>query len=88
MLYYYNAIVLNSKILKYKAGKRMKKEIHPAYGDAIVTCACGEVWHIKSTRPEYKVGICAKCHPFFTGKQKFVDTAGRIDKFNRRYKKA
>ena len=43
--------------------------------------------HIKSTRPEYKVGICAKCHPFFTGKQKFVDTAGRIDKFNRRYKK-
>ena len=47
----------------------------------------GEVWHIKSTRPEYKVGICAKCHPFFTGKQKFVDTAGRIDKFNRRYKK-
>ena len=53
-----------------------------------MTCACGEVWHIKSTRPEMKVGICAKCHPFFTGKQKFVDTAGRIDKFNRRYKKA
>ena len=77
-----------STILKYKAGKIMKKDIHPTYGDAIVTCACGEVWHIKSTRPEYKVGICAKCHPFFTGKQKFVDTAGRIDKFNRRYKKA
>ena len=54
----------------------MKKDIHPKYEDAIVTCACGEVWHIKSTRPEYKVGICAKCHPFFTGKQKFVDTAG------------
>ena len=65
----------------------MKKDIHPAYGDAIVSCACGEVWHIKSTRPEYKVGICAKCHPFFTGKQKFVDTAGRIDKFNKRYGK-
>ena len=65
----------------------MKKDLHPEYGDAIVTCACGEVWHIKSTRKEYKVGICAKCHPFFTGKQKFVDTAGRIDKFNRRYKK-
>ena len=65
----------------------MKKDLHPKYGEAVVTCACGEVWHIKSTRPEYKVGICAKCHPFFTGKQKFVDTAGRIDKFNLRYKK-
>ena len=65
----------------------MKKDIHPKYGDATVICACGEVWHIKSTRPEVKVGICAKCHPFFTGTQKFVDTAGRIDKFNRRYKK-
>ncbi len=68
--------------------RKMKKDIHPKYQDAVVTCACGEVWHIKSTRPEVKVGICAKCHPFFTGKQKFVDTAGRIDKFNRRYKKA
>ena len=65
----------------------MKKDIHPKYGDATVTCSCGEVWHIKSTRPQITVGICAKCHPFFTGKQKFVDTAGRIDKFNRRYKK-
>ena len=66
----------------------MKNDIHPKYGDAIVSCACGKEWHIKSTRPEIKVGICASCHPFFTGKQKFVDTAGRIDKFNRRYKKA
>ncbi len=65
----------------------MKKDIHPKYGDARVICACGEVWKVKSTRPEVRVGICAKCHPFFTGKQKFVDTAGRIDKFNRRYKK-
>ena len=65
----------------------MKKDIHPKYGDATVTCACGEVWQIKSTRSQITVGICAKCHPFFTGKQKFVDTAGRIDKFNRRYKK-
>ena len=65
----------------------MKKDIHPAYGDAKVICACGEVWSIKSTRPEIKVGICAKCHPFFTGKQKFVDTAGRIDNCNRRFGK-
>ena len=63
----------------------MKKDIHPKYEDAKVLCACGEVWNVKSTRPEVKVGICAKCHPFFTGKQKFVDTAGRIDKFNRRF---
>ncbi len=66
----------------------MRKDIHPKYEDSVVSCACGEVWKIKSTRPEVKVGICAKCHPFFTGKQKFIDTAGRIDKFNRRYKKA
>ncbi len=66
----------------------MKKDIHPKYDEAKVICACGEVWETKSTRPEIRVGICAKCHPFFTGKQKFVDTAGRIDKFNRRYKKA
>ncbi len=65
----------------------MKKDIHPKYDAAKVICACGEVWETKSTRPEIRVGICAKCHPFFTGKQKFVDTAGRIDKFNRRYKK-
>jgi len=68
--------------------KKMKKDIHPKYQETTVTCACGAVWNIKSTRPEVKVGICAKCHPFFTGKQKFIDTAGRIDKFNRRYKKA
>jgi len=65
----------------------VKKDIHPKYDAAKVICACGEVWETKSTRPEIRVGICAKCHPFFTGKQKFVDTAGRIDKFNRRYKK-
>ena len=66
----------------------MKKDIHPKYGDAKVICACGEVWEVKSTRPEIKVGICAKCHPFFTGKQKFVDTAGRVERFRQRYGKA
>lgn len=63
----------------------MKADIHPKYGDAKVICACGEVWQIKSTRPEIRVGICAKCHPFFTGKQKFVDTAGRVERFRQRY---
>ena len=62
----------------------MKKDIHPKYGDAKVICACGEVWEVKSTRPEIKVGIC---DPFFTGKQKFVDTAGRVERFRQRYGK-
>jgi len=63
----------------------MKKEIHPKYGDAKVSCACGKVWEIKSTATERKIGICASCHPFFTGQQKLVDTAGRVDKFRKRY---
>ncbi|HBC87840.1 MAG TPA: 50S ribosomal protein L31 [Lentisphaeria bacterium] len=63
----------------------MKKKIHPEYGPSKILCACGEIWETKSTRKEVKVGICAKCHPFFTGKQKLVDTAGRIERFNRRY---
>ena len=63
----------------------MRKNIHPEYGDAKVICACGETWEIKSTKKETKVGICAKCHPFFTGKQKLVDTAGRVERFRKRY---
>lgn len=63
----------------------MKKDIHPKYGEAKVICACGAVHETKSTVPEVKVGICSKCHPFFTGKQKFVDTAGRVERFRRRY---
>lgn len=65
----------------------MKKDIHPNYEATAIHCACGEVWETKSTVKDVKVGICAKCHPFFTGQQKFVDTAGRIDKFKKRYAK-
>ncbi|MFV1950553.1 MAG: 50S ribosomal protein L31 [Nitrospinota bacterium] len=65
----------------------MKKGIHPEYGDSIITCACGEVIHTRSTVKAIKVEICSKCHPFFTGKQKLVDTAGRIEKFRRKYQK-
>ncbi len=65
----------------------MKKDIHPKYGKATISCACGKVWETNSTATEKNVGICAACHPFFTGQHKFVDTAGRIDKFNRRYKR-
>ncbi len=62
----------------------MKKDIHPNYVDCTVTCACGEVIHTRSTKGDFKVEICSKCHPFYTGKQKLVDTGGRVDRFKRR----
>lgn len=65
----------------------MKKGIHPEYKEAIISCACGEVIHTRSTKQSIKVDICSKCHPFFTGKQKFVDTAGRVEKFEKKYGK-
>ena len=65
----------------------MKTDIHPEYVEATITCACGAVIHTRSTRSNLRVGICSKCHPFFTGQQKFVDTAGRVERFNRRFKK-
>jgi large subunit ribosomal protein L31 len=63
----------------------VKDKIHPEYKDAIITCACGEVVHTRSTKPVIKLEICSKCHPFFTGKQKLVDTAGRVERFRRKY---
>ena len=63
----------------------MKKDIHPKYEDATITCACGNVIKTRSTVKDIKVEICSQCHPFFTGKQKLVDTAGRIEKFKTRY---
>lgn len=65
----------------------MKPDIHPKYQKCVVTCGCGETFETRSTLPQMKVEICSKCHPFFTGKQKFVDAAGRIEKFNRRWGK-
>jgi large subunit ribosomal protein L31 len=63
----------------------MKESIHPKYGPCEVSCACGNVFQTRSTRTQLKIDICSNCHPFYTGKQKFVDTAGRIEKFNRKY---
>ena len=63
----------------------MKKGIHPEYKMATATCACGNVMNVGSTREEIKIEICSSCHPFFTGKQKLVDTAGRIERFRKRY---
>ncbi len=65
----------------------MKAGIHPTYQRAVVTCACGNTFETRSTQPEIKVEICAHCHPFFTGKQKLVDTAGRVERFRQRYSK-
>ena len=63
----------------------MKKDIHPGYEETTITCACGNVIKTRSTRKNIRVEICSKCHPFFTGKQKLVDTSGRVDMFNKRY---
>lgn len=64
----------------------MKKDIHPKYGKAVISCACGNSIETGSTKKNMKVEICSACHPFFTGKQKIVDTAGRVERFNRKYK--
>ncbi|HHI80535.1 MAG TPA: 50S ribosomal protein L31 [Planctomycetes bacterium] len=65
----------------------MKKDIHPKYEECEVTCACGVSFKTRSSVKAIKVDICSECHPFYTGKQKFVDTAGRVDKFMKRYGK-
>ncbi len=65
----------------------MKKGIHPAYVQAKVTCACGNTFETRSTMPEIRLEICSACHPFFTGRQKLVDTAGRVEKFKQKYQK-
>ena len=64
-----------------------KKGIHPAYKPAKITCACGHVADTYSTRGSFMVDICSNCHPFYTGKQKFLDTGGRIERFNKKYGK-
>ena len=65
----------------------MKKDIHPNYVESTVTCACGNVFQTRSTMPKIHVEICSACHPFYTGKQKLVDTAGRIERYRKRYAK-
>ena len=63
----------------------MKKEIHPKYEKATISCACGNSFETGSTKKNMKVEICSACHPFFTGKQKIIDTAGRVERFNKKY---
>ncbi|HEY4544436.1 MAG TPA: 50S ribosomal protein L31 [Tissierellaceae bacterium] len=64
----------------------MKQGIHPEYVEATVTCACGNTFKTGSTKEELKVEICSECHPFYTGRQKFAERGGRIEKFNKKYK--
>ncbi len=78
----YNAFV---KILSEV--KTMRDGIHPNYETCTVRCACGATYETKSTKGDMRVDICSKCHPFFTGKQKLVDTGGRVDRFNKRIAK-
>jgi large subunit ribosomal protein L31 len=63
----------------------VKDKIHPKYHEATVICSCGEQFTTRSTKKEIRLDICSACHPFFTGKQKLVDTAGRVDRFNKKY---
>jgi len=65
----------------------MKEGIHPQYPGARVTCACGNTFVTRSTRGDFQVDVCAACHPFYTGTQKLIDTAGRVDRFRKRYEK-
>jgi len=67
--------------------EKMKKGIHPEYYDTTITCACGNVIKTRSTIKDIKVEVCSACHSFFTGQQKFVDAAGRVEKFQRKYGK-
>jgi large subunit ribosomal protein L31 len=63
----------------------MKEKIHPEYVVATIHCACGNRWETRATVPDLKVEVCSNCHPFFTGEQRIVDTAGRVERFKRRY---
>ncbi len=74
-----------ARLFKYILEDPMKKDIHPEYTLTKITCVCGNVIETRSTVKDIHVEICSACHPFYTGKQKLVDTAGRIDRFNKRY---
>jgi large subunit ribosomal protein L31 len=65
----------------------LKKGIHPEMKRVVIHCSCGAEWETMSTREDLRVDICSKCHPFFTGEERFVDTEGRVDRFRRRYEK-
>jgi ribosomal protein L31 len=85
------SIINKSRAFNISRSKRtwevsaMKEGIHPDYKQTSIRCACGEIIETGSTKQDIRVEICSKCHPFYTGKQKLVDTSGRVDKFNRKF---
>lgn len=82
MIKYITELLSESEVIS------MKKDIHPKYYDeAVVTCACGNTFKTGSTKPELRVEVCSECHPFFTGKQKTSEAGGRVEKFNKKYKR-
>jgi len=74
-------------LFQHKEELKVKEGIHPNYQESVVTCACGNTFTTRSVRKEIHVEICSACHPFFTGKQKLIDTAGRVERFNKKYGK-
>jgi len=66
----------------------MKQDIHPSYTASKISCACGETFETRSSKENIRLDICSVCHPFYTGKQKLIDTEGRVDKFRKKYQKA
>ena len=85
---WFNRVIFNVPLTeKFATGVTgiVKADIHPKYVNATVHCACGETWQTRSTKSEIRLEICSNCHPFFTGKQKLVDTAGRVVRFYRKY---
>jgi len=77
--------VAKSRPKNIMQGKTMRKGIHPEYVECKVTCACGNNFEIKTTKSEMTIDICNECHPFFTGSEKILDAAGRVDKFKKKY---
>jgi large subunit ribosomal protein L31 len=74
-----------SELFTYEKDHAMKEGIHPEYKEVSIECVCGKVWHMRSTANLQKVDICSNCHPFYTGKQKVMDSEGRIEKFRKKY---
>ena len=77
--------IFGEKAQKNEKDKMMKKEIHPEFVECKVSCACGNTFTTRSNKAELKVDICSNCHPFFTGSEKIVDSAGRVEKFKKKY---
>ena len=65
----------------------MKDKIHPQYVESTISCSCGNTWKTRSTKPAVHLDVCSRCHPYFTGEQRIVDTAGRVERFRKRYEK-